>query len=127
MEPAKPRPRLLLVGGRPLLLKALERGLREEGFAIDVVESERGAEKVLAFPYRAIILDVALHEELASVRSWRGLGVRSRVIALTPWPAPPGVQGVDEVFLKPFLFEALLDRLMTPGVTETCSCNGDFQ
>ena len=118
------RPGLLLVGGRRILLKALERGLTEEGFAVDNVGEEMCREKLLAGGYEAIILDVALPEQLAVVRAWRRQGVEARIIALTPWPIQPEEHGIDEVFLKPFLFASLLDRLTTPGVS-AFSCNGD--
>jgi two-component system, OmpR family, response regulator len=111
--------RLLVVEDEPQLAAVLARGLREEGYAIDV--AERGEDALWmakAAPYDAILLDVMLPgaDGFEVCRSLRAGDVWSPVLMLT---ARDGVDdrivgldaGADDYLAKPFSFDELLARI----------------
>jgi DNA-binding response OmpR family regulator len=111
--------RLLLVEDEPKVARFIERGLREEHFAVDVArDGPSGADLALTHDYDAIILDVMLpgRDGFAVLRELRAAGCRSRVLMLTARDSVKdrvrGLDtGADDYLVKPFAFEELLARL----------------
>ena len=111
--------RLLLVEDYRPLVRSLQQGLEEEGFAVDIAtDGEEGVRKGLAAGYDVIILDLMLPklDGLSVLREWRQGGVKSAVLILT---ARDRVEdrvkgldlGADDYLTKPFRLEELLARL----------------
>ncbi len=111
--------RLLVVEDEAKMAKLLERGLREEGHAVDV--TGRG-EDVLwmarAAPYDAIVLDVMLPggDGFSVCRELRRNEIWTPVLLLTARDAVDdrvvGLDaGADDYLVKPFAFSELLARL----------------
>ncbi len=111
--------RLLLIEDDTKLAPLLARGLREEGFAVDVTGD--GADRLFCATeqdYDAIILDVMLPgmDGFAVLEKMRATGRRMPVLMLT---ARGAVQdrvrglnsGADDYLKKPFDFEELLARI----------------
>jgi two-component system copper resistance phosphate regulon response regulator CusR len=111
--------RLLVVEDDPRLANVLARGLREEGYAVDTVETgDAGITQGVLVPYDAIVLDVMLpgRDGLDVVRTLRGRGVHTPVLLLTARDAVgdriAGLDsGADDYLVKPFDFGELLARL----------------
>jgi DNA-binding response OmpR family regulator len=111
--------RLLLVEDHRPLLRALKRGLEEEGFAVDVAEDgEEGDYKARAAGYDVIILDLMLPKKdgLTLLREWRRDGMATHVLCLTAKDTTEdkvrGLDiGADDYLTKPFQLEELLARL----------------
>ncbi len=111
--------RVLVVEDEAKLAKLLARGLREEGYAADVVGDGEGALWMAqAAPYAAIVLDVMLPglDGFAVCRRLRDKGVWVPVLMLTARDAVDdrvaGLDaGADDYLAKPFSFEELLARL----------------
>jgi two-component system, OmpR family, response regulator len=111
--------RVLVVEDEAKLAQVLARGLREEGYAIDV--TGRGEEALWmanANPYDAILLDVMLPgaDGFEICRRLREIGVWSPVLMLTARDAVDdrvsGLDaGADDYLAKPFSFEELLARI----------------
>ena len=111
--------RLLVVEDAVKVARLLERGLVEEGFAVDVVSS--GAEAVwmaTEHDYDAIVLDVRLGDidGFEVCRRLRLAGRWSPVLLLTALDAVEdrvvGLDaGADDYLTKPFAFAELLARL----------------
>jgi two-component system, OmpR family, response regulator len=111
--------RLLLIEDDPKLSRVLSRGLREEGFAVDVAgDGEDGSFRALEQEYDGIVLDVMLPkvDGFEVLRRLREKGRRTPVLMLT---ARGAVQdrvrglngGADDYLKKPFDFEELLARI----------------
>jgi heavy metal response regulator len=111
--------RILVVEDQQKIARFIERGLREENFAVDVAEDgEQGLAQALEISYDVIILDVMLpkmggFEVLAALRS---KGCRSRVLMLTALDSIQdrvrGLEGgADDYLVKPFAFAELLARV----------------
>ena len=111
--------RLLVVEDDPKMAGLLHRGLAEEGYAVDVVES--GADAVWAGtenPYDAIVLDVML-PDVDGFEVCRRLRANDRwapIVMLTARDAiadrVTGLDtGADDYLVKPFSFSELLARL----------------
>ncbi len=111
--------RVLVVEDEAKLAQLLARGLREEGYAVDV--TGRGEESLWmakANPYDAILLDVMLPgaDGFEICRRLRSSGVWSPVLMLTARDAVDdrvsGLDaGADDYLAKPFSFEELLARI----------------
>jgi len=111
--------RLLVVEDAPKVAGLLERGLVEEGFAVDVVASgEEAVWMATENEYDAIVLDVRLDDldgfevcrRLRAARRWSPVlmltardAVEDRVLGLDA--------GADDYLTKPFAFSELLARL----------------
>jgi DNA-binding response OmpR family regulator len=101
------------------MARSLERGLRAEGYAVDVArDGEEGLARALAEPFDAIVLDLMLpklsgYDVTARLRA---SGVRVPVLMLT---AKQGEfdqtealdTGADDFLSKPFSYPVLLARL----------------
>jgi DNA-binding response OmpR family regulator len=111
--------RVLLIEDHKLLLRALKRGLEEEGFAVDTAEDgEEGDYKARAATYDAIVLDLMLPKKdgLTLLKEWRAEGIKTHVLVLTAKDATEdkvlGLDtGADDYLTKPFQLEELLARL----------------
>lgn len=111
--------RLLLVEDEPKVARFIERGMREEHYAVDVApDGEAGLALALLHDYDVVILDVMLprrngFEVLAALRAARR---PCRVLMLT---ARDSVEdrvrgldgGADDYLVKPFAFAELLARV----------------
>jgi DNA-binding response OmpR family regulator len=111
--------RVLLIEDHKPLVRALRKGLEEEGFAVDTaLDGEEGAYKAQTADYDVIILDLMLPKEdgLSLLQRWRRAGMKSHVLVLT---ARSGIDdkvrglnlGADDYLTKPFELEELLARL----------------
>jgi DNA-binding response OmpR family regulator len=111
--------RVLLIEDHKPLVRALRKGLEEEGFAVDTAfDGEEGAYKAQTADYDVIILDLMLPKEdgLSLLQRWRRAGLKSHVLVLT---ARSGIEdkvrglnlGADDYLTKPFELEELLARL----------------
>ena len=111
--------RVLVVEDEAKLAQVLARGLREEGYAVDVTgRGEDALWMAKANPYDAILLDVMLPgaDGFEVCRSLRDRAVWSPVLMLTARDAVndrvSGLDaGADDYLSKPFSFEELLARI----------------
>jgi two-component system OmpR family response regulator len=111
--------RVLVVEDEAKLAQVLARGLREEGYAVDVTgRGEDALWMAKANPYDAILLDVMLPgaDGFEVCRRLRDQAVWSPVLMLTARDAVndrvSGLDaGADDYLAKPFSFEELLARI----------------
>jgi two-component system, OmpR family, response regulator len=111
--------RLLLVEDDAKLARAVARGLRHEGYAVDMVgDGDAALLQVAVWSYDAIVLDVMLpcRDGLAVCTALRERGVWSPVLMVTARDQVPdrvrGLDaGADDYLSKPFAFDELLARL----------------
>jgi two-component system, OmpR family, response regulator len=111
--------RLLLVEDDPKLARAVSRGLRHEGFAVDVAaDGDAALIEAAVWEYDAIVLDVMLpgRDGLSVCRALRERGCWAPVLMLTARGQVAdrigGLDaGADDYLLKPFDFGELLARL----------------
>ena len=111
--------RILLVEDEKRLASFIQRGLKEEHFAVDVAhDGEKAMELVSINPYDLMILDVMLPEKdgLTLCREFRAKKIMIPILMLT---AKSSVKdrvaglntGADDYLGKPFEFEELLARI----------------
>ena len=111
--------RLLVVEDDPRLRTVVARGLREEGFAVDIESTVAGADRALSInDYDVVVLDLGLPDGdgLALCRAARQSGLGARILMLT---ARGGVDdkvvgldaGADDYLAKPFDFPELAARV----------------
>jgi DNA-binding response OmpR family regulator len=111
--------RVLVIEDYKPMAMALKRGLKEEGFAVDVAgDGLDGKFKAAATRYDVIILDLMLPvlSGLHLLQEWRKQGMNAPVLILTArGNMEDRVQGLnlgaDDYMLKPFQMEELLARL----------------
>ena len=111
--------KLLLVEDDARTARALARGLREEGYVVDVATSgEDGEQLVHAADYRVLIVDWYLpaKDGLAVCRDLRQRGLTVPILMLTARDALADRvaaldTGADDYLVKPFAFAELLARL----------------
>jgi DNA-binding response OmpR family regulator len=111
--------RVLIVEDNPKMAAALQKGLREHGFAPDVSHTGfEGEDLAASGVYDLIILDLMLPDRdgVEVCRNLRRRGVKSKVIMLTALSSTDhkvgGLDsGADDYITKPFEFEELLARM----------------
>jgi two-component system OmpR family response regulator len=111
--------RLLVVDDDAKLARAVGRGLRDEGYAVDVVgDGEAALMQAAVWEYDAIVLDVMLplRDGLEVCRVLRERGCRAPVLMLTArGQVSDRIEGLDvgadDYLAKPFDFGELLARL----------------
>jgi two-component system, OmpR family, response regulator len=111
--------RLLVVEDEAKLARALGRGLRHEGYAVDVVDDGDAAlMQAAVWEYDAIVLDVMLpvRDGLEVCRALRERGCWAPVLMLTArGQVSDRIRGLDvgadDYLVKPFDFGELLARL----------------
>jgi DNA-binding response OmpR family regulator len=111
--------RILVVEDNKKVASFIEKGLREEGYAVDVAyEGVDGALKAYVYDYDVVLLDVMLPGKtgLEIVHDLRKQGKTVPVLLLTAMDATEDVVrgldlGADDYLTKPFTFEELLARI----------------
>lgn len=111
--------RLLVIEDDENIARFLQKGLREEGFAVDVArDGEEGLFLAREVDYDLITLDVQLpkRDGFDVLHDLRRRGVRSRILMLTVRGAVEdsvrGLEGgADDYLKKPFAFAELLARV----------------
>ncbi len=111
--------RLLVVEDDPTISHFLVKGLREEGYVVDLAEEGPAAEEqALSATYDAILLDVLLpgRDGFGVCANLREAGLDTPVLMLTARDAVGdrvrGLDcGADDYLTKPFSFDELLARL----------------
>jgi two-component system, OmpR family, copper resistance phosphate regulon response regulator CusR len=111
--------RVLVVEDDRKVASFIERGLREEGYAVDVaLDGENGSMMAHIYDYDAIVLDVMLPGKTGFeiVRDLRKEQKQVPVLLLTARDAKEDIvrglnAGADDYLTKPFSFEELLARV----------------
>jgi DNA-binding response OmpR family regulator len=111
--------RILVVEDNPDMASALQQGLRENGYSVDVAHKGfEGEELAVSEPYDLVILDVMLPDRdgVELCRSLRRREVSSYVLMLTALSKTDhkitGLDaGADDYLTKPFQFDELLARI----------------
>jgi two-component system OmpR family response regulator len=111
--------RVLVVEDDPTIADFVAKGLRENGYAVDVAgDGERGLAQAVAAAYDAAIVDVMLprRDGLAVIDALRARGIRTPVLILSARRSVDDrVQGLqaggDDYLTKPFAFAELLARV----------------
>ena len=111
--------RILLVEDEKKMASFIERGLKEEGYSVDVCsDGETGWEMASINEYDCILLDVMLPKisGLELCRKLRSEGKSVPVLMLTARDSVEDKikgldQGADDYLTKPFSFEELLARI----------------
>jgi len=110
---------LLLIEDQPKLLRALQRGLEEEGHTVVPVDNgDDGFARAKSDAVDAVILDLMLpgRDGLSVLRGLRQGGFSQPILIVTARDAVPdrvvGLDsGADDYLVKPFAFSELLARL----------------
>ena len=131
--------RVLVVEDHPKMASLLERGLQEEGYAVDVANTgSEGVSLGLEYEYDAIVLDLMLPDldGVEALRKLRGNGKWTPLLILTARDAVEdrirGLDaGADDYLTKPFALPELLARLRalsrrTPAERPTVLTAGDL-
>lgn len=111
--------RLLIVEDNPKMAEAVQRGLREHGFAADVsLTGFEGEDLAAVEPYDLVILDLMLPDRdgVEICRNLRRRKVTTPILMLTALSSTDdkvvGLDaGADDYLAKPFEFEELLARI----------------
>jgi DNA-binding response OmpR family regulator len=111
--------RVLLIEDHKPLVRSLQQGLEEEGFAVDVAyDGQEGDYKARSAEYDVIILDVMLPKEdgMSLLQRWRRDGLTTHVLMLTARGTMEdkvkGLDlGADDYLTKPFGLGELFARL----------------
>jgi DNA-binding response OmpR family regulator len=110
---------ILVVEDDASVSRFVVRGLREEGYVVDLCASgDEALTQATRHPYALILLDWMLPglDGLELLRRWRAAGVDAPVIMLTARGGTDAVvgaldAGADDYLSKPFSFEELLARV----------------
>jgi DNA-binding response OmpR family regulator len=111
--------RLLIIEGDQKTARALAKGLREEGFVVDIApKAEVGDAMATAHPYDAIVLDWLLPDKsgILVCRDLRARGISTPILLISARDSledrVTGLNtGADDYLTKPFGFEKLLPRI----------------
>jgi DNA-binding response OmpR family regulator len=111
--------RVLFLGGYRPLVRALQMGLEDEGFTVDVVpDGAAGVGRLTTDGYDAVVLDLPGSRDAAAfvLRSWRKLGLRAPTLVLAGEARTPGVNSAGADWLvKPFELDEFVGRLRALG------------
>ena len=118
-DPERKLVRLLVIEDNPKMASGIQRGLRENGYAVDVTHSGfEGEDLAAGGEYDGIILDLMLPDRdgVEVCRNLRRRSVSTPVLMLTALSGTDdkvsGLDaGADDYLTKPFEFEELLARL----------------
>ena len=111
--------RILVVEDEQKVASFIQKGLAEEGYAVDVAaDGEDGLAMALDGVHDLVVLDIMLpvRDGLAVLREMRGRRVQTPVLLLTARDAVAdrvaGLDtGADDYLVKPFAFDELLARI----------------
>jgi two-component system copper resistance phosphate regulon response regulator CusR len=111
--------RLLLIEDKSKTAAFLAKGLREDGFEVEIAhDGEAGLQLAVAGRYDLLIVDVMLPKKdgWAVVAELRGAGVRTPILFLTARDSVrdrvKGLElGADDYLVKPFAFSELIARV----------------
>ncbi len=111
--------RILVIEDNPRMASAIQRGLTEQGYVVDVAHTGfEGEERCQASQYDAIVLDLMLPDRdgVELCRSLRRGGLRTPLLMLTALSGTAdkvsGLDaGADDYLAKPFEFEELIARV----------------
>jgi DNA-binding response OmpR family regulator len=111
--------RVLVIEDNPKMSIAIQKGLREQGFAADVTGTGfEGEDLACTNVYDLIVLDLMLPDRdgIEVCRNMRRRGVKSKILMLTALSSTDdkvtGLNaGADDYLAKPFEFEELIARL----------------
>ncbi len=111
--------RILIVEDDKKVGAFLEKGLKEEQYAVDVCrDGEEAMDLAMVNPYDVIILDIMLPKKdgFAVCRELRQAGVLTPILMLTAKDTVEDkvaglTEGADDYLTKPFSFEELLARI----------------
>lgn len=111
--------RLLVIEDNPKMASALQNGLREHGFAVDVTHlGFEGEDLAATGVYDVVVLDLLLPDRdgVEVCRNLRRRGVPSKILMLTALSATEETvtgldAGADDYVAKPFKFEELVARI----------------
>jgi two-component system OmpR family response regulator len=111
--------RVLVIEDDPTIAAFVAKGLKENGFAVDVApDGDQGLQAAVAGAYDAAIVDVMLprRDGLSLIDALRARGVRTPVLILSARRSVDdrvrGLQaGGDDYLTKPFAFAELLARV----------------
>lgn len=111
--------KLLIVEDERPTAEFLQRGLSEEGFAVDVAADAQAADvRVRVYAYDVIVLDVMLPggDGFSLCQQWRAAGMTTPILFLTARDdVADRVRGLerggDDYLVKPFAFAELLARV----------------
>ncbi len=125
--------RILLIEDEAKVARLIQRGLREEGFAVDLAgDGEEGLYMAKTMEYDLVILDIMLpgKDGFDVLKQLREAGGEARVLILTARGAVGdrvrGLNlGADDYLKKPFDFEELIARVRALMRRQTIP-NGDI-
>jgi DNA-binding response OmpR family regulator len=111
--------RVLVIEDNPKMAAAIQKGLREHGFAVDAAHSGfEGEELAATGTHDVVVLDLMLPDRdgVDVCRNLRRRGANVRILMLTALGATQDkIQGLDagadDYLVKPFEFEELLARI----------------
>jgi len=111
--------RVLVVDDNPQIANALQSGLEEHSFAVDVANTGfEGEEKAASGVYDVVLLDLMLPDRdgVEVCRNLRRRGVDSKILMLTALNSTHDKvhgldSGADDYLSKPFEFDELLARI----------------
>ena len=111
--------RVLIIEDDKKIASFIERGLREDGYAVDVAnDGQEGLTNAHVYDYDALIVDIMLPNKngYEIVRDLRNKGKHVPVLLLTARDSKEDIvrgldAGADDYLTKPFSFDELLARL----------------
>lgn len=111
--------RVLIIEDDKKIASFVERGLREDGYAVDVAhDGQEGLTNAHVYDYDALIVDIMLPSKngYEIVRDLRSKGKHVPVLLLTARDSKEDIvrgldAGADDYLTKPFSFDELLARL----------------
>lgn len=111
--------RVLIVEDEKKLANIIQRGLNEEGYAVDIAGTGEEAENLaLNIPYDLILLDIILpgKDGIGVCRTLRDKKIKTPVLMLTARDSVSDKvkgldSGADDYLVKPFAFEELYARI----------------